>query len=100
MMKRFAGLVLFLAVYAAQLVALIGSFYAFNQSLLLTFSIPAILIFGWLSGGLVLGGLVLTPSNGTRPWSRGFLYALLASAIFCAALFTFKIGSPNTGRGL
>jgi hypothetical protein len=99
-MRRFAGVAIFLAIYVCQLVAFNMSLHAYSQSIFLIFIIPAIFIFGWVAGGLVLGELVLKRPSGLPAWGYGFLTALLTSVIFVLAVFAYQSSLPNTGRGL
>ena len=97
--QQLLGIALVASIYAIQWLALLSLLNRFQQSVLGTLIVPAILIPGWLGGGLILGGLVINRADGGRHYVMGLIVALFASFCLVAAGLNHLNNLPPTYRG-
>jgi hypothetical protein len=97
--KRSMGVAIVASIYAAQLITLAAIRGPLQQSVLLVIIAPIILGVGWLSSGLILGGMVLSRSSGGWRFFYGLALALFLSFLLVIGILEFLNRLPPTYNG-
>lgn len=97
--QRFIGIAIVATIYGAQLIVLNAIRIPLQQSALFVILAPIILGVGWLAGGIVLGGTVLSRSLGGRRFAYGLALALFLSFLLVVGVLRFLNNLPPTYHG-
>lgn len=94
--RRLFGIALVAALYAFQWFVSLALLARLQQSVLGILIVSAILILGWLTGGLTLGSLVIDRADGRKHYWMGLIVALFASFCLVAAGLNHLSNLPST----